>query len=63
MYEAILGKSLDKRNFRRKILKLNILTSTDKKEQNVSHKPAQYYKFNEENYNALLKTGFENFGF
>ena len=63
MYEAILDKELDKRNFRRKILKLNILTPTDMKEQDVSHKPAQYFRFNEDNYNALLETGFDNFGF
>jgi 8-oxo-dGTP diphosphatase len=63
MYEAILGKPLDKRNFRRKILKLNILTPTDEKEKDVAHKPAQYFKFNEESYNALLETGFDNFGF
>ena len=63
MYEAILDKPLDKRNFRRKILKLDILNATNKKEQDVSHKPAQYFTFNLEKYEQLRKTGFDNFGF
>ncbi len=63
MYEAILGKSLDKRNFRRKILKLDILTPLEEKQQEVSHKPAQYFMFNEENYHKLRESGFDNFGF
>lgn len=63
MYEAILDKPLDKRNFRRKILKLDILNATNKKEQDVSHKPAQYFTFNLEKYKELRKTGFDNFGF
>jgi hypothetical protein len=63
MYEAILGKSLDKRNFRRKILKLDILSPLEEKQQEVSHKPAQYFMFNEENYNKLRESGFDNFGF
>jgi hypothetical protein len=63
MYEAILGKSLDKRNFRRKILKLDILTALEEKQQEVSHKPAQYFMFNEENYHKLRESGFDNFGF
>jgi hypothetical protein len=63
MYEAILGKILDKRNFRRKILKLDILTALKEKQQEVSHKPAQYFMFNEENYNKLRESGFDNFGF
>ncbi|MCH2022106.1 MAG: NUDIX domain-containing protein [Saprospiraceae bacterium] len=63
MYEAILNKKLDKRNFRRKILKLNILDATQEKETGVSHKPAQYFVFNKKNYNSLADTGFNNFGF
>lgn len=63
MYEAILNKQLDKRNFRRKILKWNILTATDEKQQTVSHKPAQFFVFNREQYHRLAETGFDNFGF
>ncbi len=63
LYEAILEKSLDKRNFRRKILKLDILTNLDEKQVGVPHKPSQFFMFNEVNYKKLSETGFDNFGF
>jgi 8-oxo-dGTP diphosphatase len=44
LYEAILNTSLDKRNFRRKILGLDYLIPLSEKEKNVAHKPAIYYK-------------------
>jgi 8-oxo-dGTP diphosphatase len=63
LYESILGNELDKRNFRRKMLKLNIVESLDEKQEGVPHKPSQYFKFNEENYLKLVEKGFNNFGF
>ena len=63
LYECILDKELDKRNFRRKILNLNILTNLDEKQVGVPHKPSQLFEFNEENYKKLSKEGFDNFGF
>jgi len=63
LYESILNKSLDKRNFRRKMLKLNLVESLEEKQEKVPHKPSQYYKFNEKNYNQLIENGYENFGF
>ena len=63
LYEAILDKSIDKRNFRRKMLKLGIIIPLDKYQENVSHKPAQYFSFDKEKYEALEGTGFDNFGF
>ncbi|MBL4652551.1 MAG: NUDIX hydrolase [Flavobacteriales bacterium] len=63
LYESILGRVLDKRNFRRKVLKLAILTQLKEKETGVTHKPASYYKFNKVKYEALVKTGFDNFAF
>ncbi len=53
LYEAILGKTLDKRNFRRKILKSGILEPLEIKEKGVPYKPARYYQFN--------KVAYENF--
>lgn len=57
LYERILGKELNKRNFRTKILKMNIL-----KEgailRGVAHRPAQLYSFDEEKYQDYLKRGF-----
>jgi 8-oxo-dGTP diphosphatase len=63
LYESILDKPLDKRNFRRKIQKLNILTSLREKQRGVPHKPSLLYEFNEEKYQELTQTGFDNFGF
>lgn len=63
LYEAILGRELDKRNFRRKINKLGLVESLNEKQVGVPHKPSLIYKFNEENYLRLLDEGFDNFGF
>lgn len=45
LYEIILGKKLDSRNFRKKILKIGYLIPVSEKEKNVAHKPAQFYRF------------------
>jgi 8-oxo-dGTP diphosphatase len=44
-YETILGKGLDKRNFRHKILDLDILEPTGKKSSAGAHRPAELYRF------------------
>ncbi len=44
-YEAILGAKLDKRNFRKKMAELDILTDTNKKLQEGVHRPAALYRF------------------
>jgi 8-oxo-dGTP diphosphatase len=46
-YEAILGKQLDKRNFRKKILSLGIIKSTGKKRKGSAARPAEVYSFKE----------------
>lgn len=63
LYEAILDKKIDKRNFRRKIIKLNILTNLNEKQTGVAHKPSRFVKFNEKNYRKLCEKGFNNFSF
>ena len=63
LYESILEKPLDKRNFRRKIQKLDIVTSIKEKQRGVPHKPSQLFIFNQEKYQLLTETGFDNFGF
>lgn len=50
LYETILGISIDKRNFRKKIKNLSYLEQTNEKEKDVSHKPAHYYRFNKKRY-------------
>jgi len=48
LYEVISNQNLDKRNFRRKILKMNFLVPINEKQSNVSHKPANLFVFNKE---------------
>lgn len=45
MYEAILGKKLDKRNFRKKILSLHMLKDTGNKQLLGRARPAAIYSF------------------
>ncbi len=58
LYEAILERPLDKRNFRKKILGWELLTETDQIEQDVSHRAARLYRFDEARYRRLVKKGF-----
>lgn len=44
-YAVVLGKKLDKRNFRKKILKLKILKTVPRKRQSGRSRPAQLYTF------------------
>jgi hypothetical protein len=46
-YEAILSRRLDKRNFRKRILSLDILESTGRLAAEGRHRPAQLYRFRE----------------
>lgn len=63
LYESILEKPLDKRNFRRKIQKLDIVISLDEKQSGVPHKPSQLFMFNKVQYEFLSQDGYDNFGF
>lgn len=58
LYEAIYQTKLDKRNFRKKILEMNILEKQEDKDKSSSKRGAFYYKFNKEKYDQLLKKGY-----
>jgi len=58
LYEAIYQRDIDKRNFRKKILSMNILVKLDEKERETSKKGAYYYKFNKEQYEMYKRQGF-----
>jgi 8-oxo-dGTP diphosphatase len=58
LYETILGRELDKRNFRRAFLRMNILEELDELEDGVSHRPSRYYRFDRAEYKRLIKRGF-----
>ena len=57
LYETILNRPLNKRNFRTKILKMGILEQVEL-QKDVAHRPAFLYKFNESKYQLLSKVGF-----
>jgi 8-oxo-dGTP diphosphatase len=61
LYEIILGKKLDNRNFRKKVLKAHYLVPLEEKEKKVAHKPAKYYSFNKELFKRSFSqtTGFQ----
>jgi hypothetical protein len=58
IYEVILGTTLDKRNFRKKIAKMKYLIPLDEKQKGVAHKPARLYVFNREIYEKTKKNLF-----
>ncbi|HDR67662.1 MAG TPA: NUDIX hydrolase [Bacteroidaceae bacterium] len=58
LYEAILGEQLDKRNFRKKLLSMDLLVKLDEKDKSGSRKGAFLYKFDQKKYNKLVNNGF-----
>lgn len=45
LHEIILDKKLDKRNFRKNVLKMEDLKALDEKQKGVLHKPAQLFQY------------------
>ena len=58
LYEVILDRPLDKRNFRKKILSMGILIELDEVETDVAHRAARLYQFDRRKYKRLTKQGF-----
>jgi 8-oxo-dGTP diphosphatase len=55
LYEAILNKKLDKRNFRKKMLSYGFLKELDEKQKGVSYRAAKLYKFDRRKYNKIFQ--------
>jgi 8-oxo-dGTP diphosphatase len=58
LYEALLNKKLDKPNFRRKLMKMNLLVPCKEKQTAVSHRAANLYRFDKKIYDKLTEKGF-----
>lgn len=58
LYELILGKNLDKRNFRKKILSMNLLIDLQERETNVRRRAGKLYQFDHRKYQQLKTKGF-----
>lgn len=59
LYENIFQKTFDRRNFRKKILSMDILDKLDQKDKSGSRKGAFLYRFNQERYRAMAEKGFD----
>ena len=57
LYEIVLGRKLDNRNFRKKIFSLDVLKELNEIQTNVAHRAARLYKFDERKYKQLTKQG------
>ncbi len=58
LYEAILETDLDKRNFRKKILSMNLLVDLGETQEGVAHRPARLYQFDKQKYEEFLAEGY-----
>lgn len=59
LYETMLGKELDRRNFQRKILSYGILKKLGETRKGGAHKAPYLYSFDLENYQKALEEGLE----
>ncbi|MFT4551998.1 MAG: 8-oxo-dGTP diphosphatase [Chlamydiales bacterium] len=58
LYEILLEKSIDKRNFRKKISRFNFIKETGKVTEGDRHRPAKLYSFDSKKYKRFSKEGF-----
>jgi ADP-ribose pyrophosphatase YjhB (NUDIX family) len=59
LYETILNRKLDNRNFVKKLVSLEILRKTDEKRSIGGHRSPTLFKLNKRAYNKALKQEFE----
>ena len=57
LYEIVMGRKLDNRNFRKKIFSMDLLQELDEMQQGVPHRAARLYRFDERKYRQLVKQG------
>ena len=54
IYEQVLTKELDRRNFRKKFLKLDLIEETGYKAPSITGRPAKLYRFKQDIENVIL---------
>ena len=57
LYETVYGKSIDRRNFKKKFLQLNILEELDEKISQGKGRPGSLFRFNQKKYFDLKEKG------
>ncbi|NCU37729.1 NUDIX hydrolase [Candidatus Saccharibacteria bacterium] len=55
-YEAVVGRDIDKRNFRKKFLTLGLIHETPDMWREGAHRPAKLYAFNSESLEVLSRS-------
>ncbi|HEY5498978.1 MAG TPA: NUDIX domain-containing protein [Bacteroidales bacterium] len=58
LYEAIYGRKVDKRNFRKKVQLMHFLEKSDEKDKSGSKRGAYLYTFNKKLYEQAIQKGF-----
>ena len=53
VYELVLGRELDKRNFRKRIKALGIIKETDETRRDGAHRPARLHEFTHRKYQPI----------
>ena len=59
LYEVIYDTRIDKRNFRKKLSRMNYIVPLNEKQKGVAHKPAQLYMFSREVFEMTKKEFFD----
>ena len=57
LYEIVLGRPLDNRNFRKKLFGMDVLRELPEMQRGVPHRAARLYQFDERKYRQLVKRG------
>ncbi|MBI3298999.1 MAG: NUDIX hydrolase [Elusimicrobia bacterium] len=57
VFEAVLGRKIDKRNFRRKVLALEVLKATKEQREEGLPRPARLYEFSADKFERLRERG------
>ncbi|MEO7989901.1 MAG: NUDIX domain-containing protein [Chryseolinea sp.] len=57
LYETILDKEIDRRNFQKKLLSLDILVRLEERKTGGAHKAPYLYRFDKRKYDRALKEG------
>lgn len=58
LYRTIIGREIDRRNFRKKIMSYGLLNETEHVKKEGSGRPGKLFTFNQEKYEELEKEGF-----
>ena len=58
LYETILQRKIDRRNFRKKMLNMSIIKQLELQQSNVAHRKGYLYSFDKKEYEKLVKKGF-----